>query len=417
MQVGSDGVQACGSCHFHAGVDNRTKNQLNPNHLGGDLNLDLKGPLANQDLAHRLSVPQAGQPAIPGEPLLIPGNVVSDSNDVVSSMGVRFRRFVDIPTPGPDAFFGPRRATACDRCCRISEVGRTPIRSRSSRASDGWSRATRPRSSPRRSTSTISGTAAPASTPTAAACSAPPTPVPCLRQRRGGALEGADNAHFRPDLEEENPEVAEQPVRIRFSSLASLATGPALSDFEMSFAGRNWPKIGKKLLQSGVTPLANQLVSTTDSVLGPYSNQRHRRPGSPGLSISYPAADRAGVQRRAVAQHGTQHARNGAAGLRSVRRVCAQGRPAGSGQSDRHQPVHPDGGELQPLLRPRLQAFLQLLIPDDTPFDRFMDANPTGRQRRRAAGRAGHAAAPRARSPAPASGNPLTLVPGGIRSG
>ena len=36
MQVGSDGVQACGSCHFHAGADNRTKNQLNPNHLGGD---------------------------------------------------------------------------------------------------------------------------------------------------------------------------------------------------------------------------------------------------------------------------------------------------------------------------------------------------------------------------------------------
>ena len=76
-------------------------------------------------------------------------------------------------------------------------------------------------------------------------------------------------------------------MRIRFSSLASLATGPALSDFEMSFAGRNWPKIGKKLLQNdapnaapqsagapnAVVPLANQLVATTDSVLGPFSNQ------------------------------------------------------------------------------------------------------------------------------------------------
>jgi cytochrome c peroxidase len=30
MQVGSDGVQACASCHFHAGTDNRTKNALNP---------------------------------------------------------------------------------------------------------------------------------------------------------------------------------------------------------------------------------------------------------------------------------------------------------------------------------------------------------------------------------------------------
>src|SRR5215472_8459702 len=30
MQVGSDGVQACASCHFRAGADPRTINQLNP---------------------------------------------------------------------------------------------------------------------------------------------------------------------------------------------------------------------------------------------------------------------------------------------------------------------------------------------------------------------------------------------------
>ena len=28
-QVGSDGI-ACASCHFHAGADNRIKNQINP---------------------------------------------------------------------------------------------------------------------------------------------------------------------------------------------------------------------------------------------------------------------------------------------------------------------------------------------------------------------------------------------------
>ena len=32
MQVGSDGVVACATCHFHAGTDNRTKNALNPGH-------------------------------------------------------------------------------------------------------------------------------------------------------------------------------------------------------------------------------------------------------------------------------------------------------------------------------------------------------------------------------------------------
>src|SRR4030042_5859052 len=30
MQVGSDGIQACASCHFQAGADNRFKNQINP---------------------------------------------------------------------------------------------------------------------------------------------------------------------------------------------------------------------------------------------------------------------------------------------------------------------------------------------------------------------------------------------------
>ncbi len=31
MQTGSDGKQACASCHFHAGADHRSANQLNPN--------------------------------------------------------------------------------------------------------------------------------------------------------------------------------------------------------------------------------------------------------------------------------------------------------------------------------------------------------------------------------------------------
>ena len=33
MQVGSDGVTSCATCHFHAGADSRTKNQLAPGHL------------------------------------------------------------------------------------------------------------------------------------------------------------------------------------------------------------------------------------------------------------------------------------------------------------------------------------------------------------------------------------------------
>ncbi|HEY9673591.1 MAG TPA: cytochrome c peroxidase, partial [Waterburya sp.] len=30
MQIGSDGIQSCATCHFHAGADSRAKNQLSP---------------------------------------------------------------------------------------------------------------------------------------------------------------------------------------------------------------------------------------------------------------------------------------------------------------------------------------------------------------------------------------------------
>jgi hypothetical protein len=31
MQLGSDGIQSCATCHFHAGADSRSKNQISPN--------------------------------------------------------------------------------------------------------------------------------------------------------------------------------------------------------------------------------------------------------------------------------------------------------------------------------------------------------------------------------------------------
>src|SRR4029077_15068785 len=51
MQVGSDGVQSCGSCHAHAAADNRTKNQINPfgqdGISGNPTNTDTSGTLAS----------------------------------------------------------------------------------------------------------------------------------------------------------------------------------------------------------------------------------------------------------------------------------------------------------------------------------------------------------------------------------
>ena len=55
---------------------------------------------------------------------------------------------------------------------------------------------------------------------------------------------------------------------IEHAALASQSTGPALSAVEMSCAGRTWPDIGKKMLVR--KPLAEQITSQSDSVLGSY---------------------------------------------------------------------------------------------------------------------------------------------------
>ncbi|HXT28770.1 MAG TPA: cytochrome c peroxidase, partial [Vicinamibacterales bacterium] len=43
QQASSDNQMACASCHFHAGADNRVKNQLNPGQAGGSNTFDTTG--------------------------------------------------------------------------------------------------------------------------------------------------------------------------------------------------------------------------------------------------------------------------------------------------------------------------------------------------------------------------------------
>jgi cytochrome c peroxidase len=199
---------------------------------------------------------------------------------------------------------------------------------------------------------------------------------------------------------------------IRFASAGSQMVGPAISEFEMSFRGRSWPKIGKKLLQGdgsatrpNVTPLALQLVSTSDSVLGPFSNQggsqcialgRSTAVGRPGLCLSY-----AEIIQQAffptLWQNTTQHL-NGASAVCDNNGVPTDPDGASNGV------VSPAGcdpfdgfvlslatGAASPTDRLQftqmeanftlfaglgLQSWLELLISDDTPFDRFLDRNP-----------------------------------------
>ena len=64
----------------------------------------------------------------------------------------------------------------------------------------------------------------------------------------------------------------QQAVIISPASAASQAVGPANNQVEMSCKGRTWGHLGRKMLNNGLMPFGNQYVHGTDSVLGVYSN-------------------------------------------------------------------------------------------------------------------------------------------------
>ncbi len=113
MQIGSDGIQSCASCHFHAGADSRAKNQLEP----GLSRINPDGT-ANPDLVINTGgLNYTLQPGdYPFHKLADPNNrasVVADSNDVTSSQGTFNSQFVDVVpgraedqvVPQPDSIF------------------------------------------------------------------------------------------------------------------------------------------------------------------------------------------------------------------------------------------------------------------------------------------------------------------------
>jgi cytochrome c peroxidase len=68
-------------------------------------------------------------------------------------------------------------------------------------------------------------------------------------------------------------------ARLQNSSLASQSVGPPNNPTEMSSAGRDWRKLGKKMLS--LVPLAKQRVNAQDGVLGSYAA------ASTGLRVTY----------------------------------------------------------------------------------------------------------------------------------
>jgi cytochrome c peroxidase len=254
MQVGSDG-QACASCHFAAGADPRSKNQLNPGINAGDNSFGSAGfpefgpnyDLTEDDFPfHDLAESEDRN-----------STVLRDTNDVVSSMGVfnaeikrvkRRGKPDDIGTALPDNIFNNGGVNV-----RRVEPRNTPTVFNSVfNHSNFWD-----------------GRA--------------------HNQFNGASVFGPldDKAYILSADSDGN--LSNVKLMLENSSLASQAVGPPESNFEMSFNQRSLAMIGQKLMER--RPLRNQLVHPNDSVLSRLTstkvNRAGRVTGRKGLRTTY----------------------------------------------------------------------------------------------------------------------------------
>ncbi|WP_313889958.1 MULTISPECIES: cytochrome-c peroxidase [Nostoc] len=353
MQIGSDGVTACASCHFHAGADNRSKNQIAPGLLrinpdgtenpdtvfdvGGAPNYQLKP----EDFPfHKVSNPND------------PTTVISDRNDVSSSQGVFNTKFIDVKP-------GSAEDQVKNEPDPVFNVGGINVRR------------VEPRNTP-----TVINTAF------------------NFRNFWDGRAQDIFNGVNPFGLRDPNAAVvkAENPNQLEFvkislknSSLASQAVGPPLSSFESSADGRTFEEIGdkfgridkkslsaakgkklprklaKKLLP--LRPLGKQVVHPQDSVLGADS-----RSPKPGLK------DRTYEQMIKDAFKSEWWKSNRLIQVDAEGRRTFVKKPDRSLQTNEYTLMEYNFSLFFGLA---VQLYESTLISDNTPYDRFLEGNTT----------------------------------------
>lgn len=225
-QVGSDGHTACATCHFHAGADHRVTNEI-------------AAPAASTAAVRPNTTLTADD--FPFHAFANPNNNGSaptrSRTDVVGSAGIVKRTFVDVTDTG--AFdVGADNGTAGS-----FTLGGLKVRQVTARNAPSVINA-----------------------------------VFNLRNFWDGRASNIFNAGNPFGTADAQPHVlvvqdgrlASALIRLDSSSLASQALGPPLNGVEMSYSGRAWTHLGRKMLS--LAPLARQSVARDDSVLGPYAN-------------------------------------------------------------------------------------------------------------------------------------------------
>ncbi len=325
-QLGSDGV-ACASCHYHAGVDSRSLNQVNPGfrnttpgvdttrfstELGFGPNYQLK---ATDFPFHKLSDPNDRTSA-----------VISDTHNVASSQGVFNATFTATGIPGDrgvPSMTGPGAVFNLNGLALVRNVeprNTPPSVNSALNKRNFWDGRARSEFNGANPIGLLDPTAQ------------------IVRIAKGGQTSLVS-------------------VRIENSSAASQADGPPLSDLEMSFAGRQFPQLGRKMLSDSLIPLGQQMVAPDDSLLGPYS--LHPRPG---IRMGYEA-----LVRRAFRPEWWE-APGQVVDVSGATPVIRPGTP---GPSQYSIPEF----NFSLFFGLAVQEYEKLLISDDSPFDRFLDGN------------------------------------------
>jgi cytochrome c peroxidase len=359
MQLGSDGFTACASCHFHAGADNRVRNQLSPGLQGGDVTFQAGARRPDTVLTVN---------DFPFFMLADPEDRFSarlrNVNDVVSSQGVVLRGFEKV-TQGRDEEPG--------RNLRDSVFAR-----------DGRNlRRVEPRNAP-----TVINAVFNFSQFFDGRASHFFNGVNPFGNMDVSAQVWINNGGLQPLNLTANP--TENEFLLDMASLASQAVGPPLSDFEMSWLGRSWPDIGRKMLS--LRPLAKQEVHGQDSTLAVL-----RHSSGKGLNTTYTAMVQAAFR---------DEFWNSTVPLLFKERDAALMEP--SRDEPRSFLLNPGKGQVQtgaPMLQAgeesgtytqmesnfslffglAVQLYQATLVSDDTPFDRFVagdDLAMTERQQR-----------------------------------
>jgi cytochrome c peroxidase len=344
MQVGSDGQTSCASCHFHAGADNRSKNQIAPGLLqvnpDGTENPDTiftVGGLPNYQLRkedfpfHKLSDPNN------------PNTVLSDNNDVSSSQGVFNTKFIDV-TPGS------AQDQVKNEPDQVFNVGGINVR----------------RVEPRNTPTVIN-----------AAFN--------FRNFWDGRAQNIFNGVNPFGLRDPNAAVvkAETPNNLKFvkislknSSLASQAVGPPLSSFESSADGRTFQEIGDKFGRIGkdkklprklakklltLRPLGKQVVHPQDSVLG--QDSRSPKPGLKDRTYDQMIKDAF----KSEWWRSNQLIQIDDQGVRNFVK-----KPDNSSQTNEYSLLEYNFSLFFGLA---VQLYESTLIANDTPYDRFLEGN------------------------------------------